>query len=83
MPWCLLFDILEAFFGISGAQWEAILAPRDHQGGLWEQQDGHEVANNMILVDLGMISGLLSVIFHVKNEQTNLSIFKPVSMSYF
>ena len=29
----------------------------------WEQQDRHEVANNMIFVDLGMISGLVSVSF--------------------
>ena len=50
-------------FGISGAPWEAILALRDHPGGPWEQQDGHEVANNRILVDLGVISGPVYVGF--------------------
>ena len=33
----------------------AILAPRDHPGGPWEQQDGREVANNRIFVDFGVI----------------------------
>ena len=51
-------------FGVSVAPWEAILAPlRDHPGGPWEQQDGHEVANNRIFVDFGMISGLVHVGF--------------------
>ena len=50
-------------FGISGAPWEAILASRDHPGGPWEQQDGHEVANNRILVDFGLISGPVYVGF--------------------
>ena len=44
-------------FGVSGAPWEAILAPRDHPGGPWEQQDGHEVVNGRIFVDFGVISG--------------------------
>ena len=47
-PWCLLFDILGA-----------ILAPRDHPGGPWEQQDGREVANNRILVDFGVTGPVL------------------------
>ena len=55
-----LGSTLGGHFGVSGAPWEAILAPRDHP---WEQQDGHEVANDRILVDLGMISGLVSVSF--------------------
>ena len=45
-------------FGISGAPLGAILAPREHlgmpfwhPGGSWEQQAGHEVANDTILVD--------------------------------
>ena len=41
-------------FGTSGVPWEAILAPRDHPGGLWEQQDGLEVVNNRIFVDFGV-----------------------------
>ena len=48
-------------FGFSGAPREAILAPRDHPGGPWEQQDGHEVVNDMILVDFGMIWGLVYI----------------------
>ena len=58
-----LGSTLGSHFGISGARWEAILGPWDHPGGPWEQQDGHEVANNRILVDLGMISGLVNVCF--------------------
>ena len=50
-------------FGISGAPWEAILALRDHPGGPWEQQDGHEVVNNKIFVDFGVISGRVYVSF--------------------
>ena len=46
-------------FGISGVPWEAILAPGDHPGGPWEQQDGHEVANDRICVDFGMTLGLV------------------------
>ena len=61
----LPFDILGAIlapretlgchFGISGAPWAVILAPQEHLGGTWEQQDGLEVVNNRIFVDLGMI----------------------------
>ena len=50
-------------FGISEALGEAILAPRDHPGGPWEQQAGHEVANDRILVDFGVISGSVFVSF--------------------
>ena len=50
-------------FGTSGAPWEAILAPRHHPGGPWEQQDGYEVANDRIFADLGVISGPVSVSF--------------------
>ena len=35
----------------------------DHPGGPWEQQDGHEVANNRIVVDFGVIPTLVSVSF--------------------
>ena len=57
--WCLHFGILGDHFGTSGTPWEAILAP----GGPWEQQDGHEVVNDRILIDFGMISGLVYVSF--------------------
>ena len=52
---------LGSHFGVSEAHWEAILAPRDHPGGPWEQQDGHEVANDRIWADFGVISGPVSV----------------------
>ena len=48
-------------FVTSGVSWEIVLAPRDHLGGPWEQQDGHEVARHRILVDFGMISGVVYV----------------------
>ena len=70
-PWCLLFHILGAIlasreylgghFSTSETPWDVILTVRDHPGGPWEQQDGHEVANNRMLVDLGVISGLVYV----------------------
>ena len=50
--------------GVSGAPWEAILTPRD---GPWEQQDGHEVANDMICVDFEVISGLFMSVSGVQN----------------
>ena len=37
--------------------WEAILAPQDHPGRPWEQQDGFEIVNNRIWVDFRMIFG--------------------------
>ena len=40
----------------------AIFAPRGHPGA-WEQQDGLEVVNNRILIDFGVISGLVYVSF--------------------
>ena len=39
------------------------MALRDHPGKPSEQQDGHEVANNRIFVDFGLISGLISISF--------------------
>ena len=39
------------------------MAPRDHSGGPWEQQDGHEVVWNRIFIDLGVILGLVYTIF--------------------
>ena len=49
----------------SGAPWEAILASRDHPGGPWEQQDGLEVVEIRIFVDLGM--NLVPVYVSVQN----------------
>ena len=48
-------------FDISGATWEAILAPRDHPGGPWERE--LDVVNNRIFVDFAMILGLVYVSF--------------------
>ena len=45
-------------FGVSEAPWEAILAPRDHPGGPWEQQDGHEVANNRMTESTPRVIGV-------------------------
>ena len=63
IPFWHLGSTLGNHFGVSEAPWEAILAHRDHPGEPWEQQDGHEVTNNMILVDFGVISGLVYVSF--------------------
>ena len=49
--------------GISGAPWGGILILRKHAGGPWEQQDGHEVANDKIFGDSGMISRPVHVSF--------------------
>ena len=60
--WCLLLTFWESVFGprehrggtvgTSGAPWDAILALRDHPGRPWEQQDGLEVVDNTIWLDL-------------------------------
>ena len=55
-PFWFLGSTLGDHFGVS-ATWEAILAPRDHPGGPWEQQDGHEVVRNRIFIDFGVIVG--------------------------
>ena len=55
--WWLLFDILGIHFGTAGAPWGVILAPRDHPGGPWEQQDGLEVVQNRISIDFAVILG--------------------------
>ena len=54
---------LGGHFGVTGAPREAILAPRDHPGGPWEQQDGPEVVNNRVLVDFVLVLGLFYVNF--------------------
>ena len=81
--WCLLFDILGTHFDTSGAPWGVILAPRDHPGGPWEQQDGLEVVNNRICVDFGMILGLVYVSFWVHNAYYFFVFVGLVSRSSF
>ena len=74
---------LGSHLGTSGASWEAILAPRDHPGKPWEEQDGHEVANEQIFVDFGMISGLIMLFFSDPKCLKNRVIFRFVSMLLF
>ena len=50
-PFWHLGSTLGSYFGVSGAPWEAIWYLETTPGGPWEQQDGHEVANNRIFVD--------------------------------
>ena len=71
-PFWHLGSTLGSHFGVSEAHWEAILAPRDHLGGPWEQQDGHEVENNRILVSF-WVSKCVKILF----------IFRLVSRSFF
>ena len=66
---------MDGHFGVSGGPWEAILA--------WEQQDGHEVANNRMFVDFGVISGLAYISFWVSKFVNNRFIFRLVSRSSF
>ena len=70
-------------FGVSIAPWEAILAPRDHPGGPWGQQDGHEVANDRIFVEFIVISGPVYVSFWGSKFLKNRVIFRLVSTSSF
>ena len=67
-------------FSISGAPWDAILAPRDLLGGAWEQQDRFEVVDKIILVDFGKILGLVYVSFWGPKWQTTF-LFRFVSKS--
>ena len=78
-----LGSTLGSYFGVSGAPWEAILAPRDHPGRPREQQDGHEVANDRFVVDLGMISGPVYVSFWGSKCVKKRFIFRLVSRSSF
>ena len=82
-PFWHLGSTLGSHFGVSGARWDAMLAPRDHPGGPWEQQDGHEVANNRIFVDLGVISGPVSCSFWCSKCVKFHFIFRLVSRSSF
>ena len=75
--------MLPLYFDILGVPWEAILAPRDHPGGPWEQQDGHEVANDRILVEFGVTSGPVYVSFWDSKCVKNLFIFRLASRSFF
>ena len=54
------------------------MTPRDHPGGPWEQQEGHEVARHRTFVDLGVISGLVYVSFWISKCVKKLFIFRFV-----
>ena len=69
-------------FDVSESPWDAILAPRDHPGGPWEQQDGHEVARHRIFVDFGVISGPVYVGFSGLKCFKNRFLFRLVSMAF-
>ena len=73
---CLHFDILGDHFGISGAPWGAILTPRDHAGGPWEQQDGLEMVVHKILFDLGVIFKPVYIRFSRSRSLTNRFCFR-------
>ena len=82
-PFWHLGSALGSHFGVLEASWEAILAPRDHPGGPWEQQDGHghEVARHRILVALGVMSGLVYVGFS-GSEWSNIFLFLGLLLSH-
>ena len=58
------------------------MAPRDHPGRSREQQDGHEVANNRIFVDFGVIPGPVDVSFWVQNA-LNIILFLGLLPGHF
>ena len=61
--------------------WGTLLAPWNHLGRAWEQQDGHEVARHRIFVDFGVISGRVYVSFWSSKCVKSRFIFKLVSRS--
>ena len=81
--WCFHFDITGCHFGTSGAPWGAILAPRDHPGGPWEQQDGHELVWSRIFIDFGVILGPVYISFLGSRSLKLHFCFGVVSRSFF
>ena len=59
------------------------MAARDHPGGPWERQGGHEVVNDRIFVDFGMISGLVYVSLWGSKCLNIRFIFRLVSRELF
>ena len=81
-------------FGISGLPfgglgvfiltfWKAILVPRDHPAGPWEQQDGHEVVRNMMFIDFGVILGPVKISFLIARSLRFHFLFGLVSRLLF
>ena len=60
--WCLLFGTPEIIL-TSEAPRGSILAARDNLGEPWELQDGHEVVQNRIFIDLGILLGPMHISF--------------------
>ena len=70
-PGCILFEILGAYLHLRSTL-GAIWAPQEHLGELfwhhpgrrtWKQQDGFDVANKTIFVDVVMICGFVFISF--------------------
>ena len=78
---CLHFDILGDNFSTSGAPLGAILAPRGHPGGPWEQQDGLEMVIYRILPDFRVISRRVYISFLKKT--LNFILFRACSQVIF
>ena len=76
------FDILGRHFGTSGAPQAAILAPRGHSGGPWEQQDGVEVVRDRIFIDFGVILEPVYISF-LNSRSLKFHFFGLVSGSLF
>ena len=72
-PFWHLESTLGCHFGTSGPHWRIPEGP-------WEQQDGHEVANYRMFVDLGVIPGLVYMGFKMRKKRF---IFRLVSRSFF
>ena len=82
-PFWHLGSTLGSHFDLSGAPWKAILALREHPGGAWGQQDGHEVARHRIFIDVGVISGPVSVSFSGSKCVKHIFAVRLVSRSFF
>ena len=65
---CLHFGTLQNHVGNSGASQGTILAPRDHPGRPYDQQDGREVVWNRFSIDSRVMLG-----FHFDYFQSYLS----------
>ena len=59
------------------------MAPQDHPGRPWEQQDGLEVLDNMILLDLRVILGRVYVSFWNSKYLKIHFVFGLASRSFF
>ena len=60
-----------------------MLAPRDHPGGPWQQQDGLEMVVYMLLFDFGVILGPVYISFLNSRNLKFDFVFGLVSRSFF